>query len=438
MLAVFMAILFVVPFDSIKLPGNLPVDTQIDRLALVVLVIVWLISAAAGGASAPRLRSSVVHGAVALFFVVAIASVVLNLDALNKLDELGLTVKKLALVLSFVVFFLIVASVVRPSELRAFGLWMLVLAAITALGTVYEYRTGTNLFFNISDTIFPGSILDPGIGGIDSAGRKIVVGPTQQGLAVSGMLAMALPFAVIRILDARTTRQKWVSGILTALLVAGAVSTLRKTSMVAPAAGLLVLLIYRPKAMLRLLPLGIVLVAVVHLISPGALGSVKQQLIPSNSVNVDSTKARTADYDAIVPDVRKHIALGRGYGSYDPKRYRFLDNEYLGRLVETGIVGLVAYLILIAATIGLAHGAIRARDPVRGPPALAIAAGAGTFAVTSTLFDVLSFPQAPYVFFFLAGLAAVCTPGLIAERAYAPARGRRPVLAMAYGALRGR
>ena len=52
---------------------------------------------------------------------------------------------------------------------------------------------------------------------------------------------------------------------------------------------------------------------------------------------------RTADYDAVRPDLWTHILLGRGYGSYDPQTYRVLDSEILGPLVETGVLGLLAY-----------------------------------------------------------------------------------------------
>ena len=60
---------------------------------------------------------------------------------------------------------------------------------------------------------------------------------------------------------------------------------------------------------------------VVHALSPGALGSIVFQLHP-DSLGVSTVSDRTADYDAIRPDVWSHLFFGRGYSSYDHVTYR--------------------------------------------------------------------------------------------------------------------
>jgi hypothetical protein len=149
------------------------------------------------------------------------------------------------------------------------------------------------------------------------------------------------------------------------------------------------------------------LVLFIQLVTPGALATIRGQLIPSRLSSSLTVQDRTDDYDAVGPDVRKYIALGRGFGTYDSVKYRVLDNQYLGLLVETGFIGLGAYILVLLTVLCVAHPVIRSGDPIRGPPALAAAAGAVAFGVSNALFDVLAFPQAPYIFFFLAGLAAV-------------------------------
>ena len=63
---------------------------------------------------------------------------------------------------------------------------------------------------------------------------------------------------------------------------------------------------------------------------------------------------------------------------------------------------------------------LRSDNPFRGPPALAAAAGCIAFAVASSLYDILTFPQAPYLFLFL---AAMCITAASVERVAAvPAR----------------
>ena len=59
-----------------------------------------------------------------------------------------------------------------------------------------------------------------------------------------------------------------------------------------------------------------------------------------------TTSDRTADYDAVRPDVWTHLLFGRGFGSYNHDTYRILDSEILGRTVETGVLGLAAFLLI--------------------------------------------------------------------------------------------
>ena len=62
--------------------------------------------------------------------------------------------------------------------------------------------------------------------------------------------------------------------------------------------------------------------------------------------------------------------------------------------------------------------AVRSGDPTRGPPALAAACAAVAIGVAAALFDVFAYPQVPYVFLFVAGLAVVCSAD--ARRSPAP------------------
>jgi len=74
-----------------------------------------------------------------------------------------------------------------------------------------------------------------------------------------------------------------------------------------------------------------------------------------------------------------------------------------------GIVGLLSYAAIMAATVAVANRWIRGRDPTTANPHLIAAAAAVVFLVVSQLFDSMAFPHAPYVFLSLAGLAAAAT-----------------------------
>ena len=107
------------------------------------------------------------------------------------------------------------------------------------------------------------------------------------------------------------------------------------------------------------------------------------------------------------PDVWTHFAFGRGWGSYNHQSYRILDSEILHRVVETGVLGLVAFLLLAISVVLSTRKTIAARDPTSAPIALIGAAVAVGFLVIATLFDELAFPHAPYIFLYLVGLVAV-------------------------------
>jgi O-antigen ligase len=145
---------------------------------------------------------------------------------------------------------------------------------------------------------------------------------------------------------------------------------------------------------------------------------------------VATTSDRTADYDAVRPDLWTHLLTGRGFGSYNHETYRILDSEILNRTVETGVIGLAAFLMIGISVILAARRTIAGRDPTDAPSALVGAAVAVCFIVISTLFDVLGFPHATYVFLYIAGLTAVAVQrgGRASPRARPiPARGPRRV-----------
>jgi len=427
-IAGFLAMVLVVPFDSIKLPIAIPMDGKLDRPVLAALGILWVGALlAVRGAGAPRIAVTRIHVAALAFFAVACLGAVLNAPALVNLDEFTLVLKKLVLLGSYIALFVVVASVVRPAEAPRFVALLIGLAVVAAFGTVIEYRLGFNAFYSWSAALLPGSVGVPeDLNTLDSIGRTSIYGSAGHPVELATMVGMVVPFAVVGLLDSAERRRRIWYAVAIGVIFAGALATQRKTSIVAPAAGLLVLLAYRPRLVVRrLIPVGLVLGVLVGLAAPGAIQSIVDQLSPSKFGNVRSTQDRTADYDGVAPDVTRHVLLGRGYESYDHTKYRILDNAYLGLLVGVGVVGLLAYLAILATTMSAAHRTIRSGDPPLSGTALAASASVAVVAVATLLFDVLSRPHVAYLFFFIAGLiAAMRAQGTLA----APTRNPNVIL----------
>jgi O-antigen ligase len=220
------------------------------------------------------------------------------------------------------------------------------------------------------------------------------------------MLSLAMPIAVVGLIHAATNRRRILYGLAACVLMGAMLTTQRKTGLLGPVVGVMTLAYFRRRELLRLAPIGVVLLIVVVIVSPGTIAPVVDQFRPAR-LGADTVSDRASDYDAIRPDVWTHVALGRGYGSYQPIGHRILDSEILVRTVEMGMIGLVAFLMLGISVVASSRRIINSRHPLRAPPALAGAASAVVFLVLAALFDTTSFPQLPYVFFYIAALVAV-------------------------------
>lgn len=401
MIAVFLVMLWLVPFDSLEATINAPVDLKLDRFLIMALILVWLATVFTGGKLAPKWERTPVDWALLAFVGIAVASVLLNVATLVTQDEVGLATKRLALLFSYAAFFFVVASSLRRSEVDRFIKLLLGLAVLTSVGTLYEYFGGANLFYDFADTLTPDALFE--LNRVNNA----VVGPTRHGLALAGILAMALSYALVQLIRSPSSRGRLIYGAAAILLFGGIFATSRKTGNFAAIATVGVLLAYRPRELGRLVPVAIVAFLALLLFAPNAVNKQLEQVEPSKISADASGSARQDDYKGVVPEVRKYPVLGRGYGTYTREKYRTLDNGYLLLLLETGLVGLAGFLLLIGSVFLVTHKRNRDPDLDRAGPSLAATGSVTAFAVAMVLFDAHEFAQVPYVFLFAAGLAVV-------------------------------
>jgi hypothetical protein len=416
-LAAFLAMLFLVPVDSTELRVHLPVGSQIDRFAIVGLVLAWIVFGGDQRAFLRTRRSKLYVGAACAFLALAVASLVLDAGRIINLGDFTLAEKRFALLGSFLVLSWFTLTALRFEDVRGFATYLIGLATVMAIGMLIERRTGYNVFYNwsavilkpIATVVHSPTNIHPEVG---SDGRVVVVGPTLHGLAATTMLVVVMPFALVRVFDATTRRSWWLNGVALTLMVVAAAATDRKTALLVPVAVVIYLACYRPRQVLRLAPIGlVVLVGLVHFADPGALGTI---FTPTAGFTSSSTTHRTGDFTDVAPDVLAHPLLGRGFGTLNPeqpKQFRINDDEYIDELWEVGAVGLLIYMWMIVAPVFLARRAIRGRDPNVASLALAASAGCIAYFVVNALFDAMSFPQAPYMFFMVAGLATIASAG---------------------------
>jgi hypothetical protein len=398
------------PFDRIQLKASGPVNITLDRLVLPLVFAIWLIAFSAGPGARPRLRLTRVHVAIGVYLACAFLSTVLDAHYLNHAGELMLSLKKLPLLISYMSVFVLIASSVRREEVPAFLTFTLVLAVIVSLGTIYEYRWHQNLFVTLSNKLFIGPFTL--VGGdtatsVDSLGRRWVEGPSAYGVELVAMLAMALPIAVLGILKSKTRRQHILYGLAVVALLYGMVATDRKSALVAPGAVFLTLAYFRRKQLLSLAPLGLIIVIFLAATSPAAIRNIVTQYTSADASHVATVSSRTANYDAIRPDLWSHLLLGRGQGTYAPPTDRIVDSEVILPLVETGVLGLVAILMIPVSVILLCRRTAARHESRWSAPAVTGVCAGVCFLSVALLYSVMSLPHAPDVFFYMAGLAVV-------------------------------
>jgi hypothetical protein len=424
-IAGLITMIWLTPFDRLQLSISTPIDLTLDRLVLPVVAAIWLIAFAAGPGAAPRLRITRVHVAICAYLACAFLSVVLEARALNQSGELMLSLKKLPLLVSYLSIFVIVASSVRRTEVPAFLTYTLGLAVVCAVGIIYESRFTTNIFTTWSGILFAGPfelVTDENGPGLDSLGRRWIGGPAAYGVEAVGMMAMAMPIAVVGIIGSRTRGRRLLYGLAIVALLAAMFSTQRKSALIVPVAVVGTMAYFRRRELLSLAPFGLVIAVMVAALSPSAVQGVVAQFTRADASKVATVSDRTADYDAIRPDLWTNIALGRGFGSYNHDSYRILDSEVLSRIVETGVLGLLAFVLIAVSVILVARKTVSQRHPTWAPPPLCGVSAAVCLLVLATLYDVMAFPHGPYVFLYVTGLAvAVVAPGIGGP---SPLRGR--------------
>lgn len=403
-LAALLTVIYVVPFDQIILPIPLPVDAKLDRFAIggcVALVAgAWLL-----GARLPRRRLTAIHVAVLGYLVIGVLSILVNLQMLVLQDEVRMVARELANILGYAAAFWLAVRVARAgAETRNLLTLAIALGVITATGTLVEYLASWNVFLEIPRAVLPGSVTirDP----VEVVvGRPSITGPTMHGLSLTTMLAMTFALSLVRALGG-TTRWRVLHAAASLVLLAGMLVTFRKTGLLMPAVITVVILAFRPRAIPWVVPGAVLALVLAALALPTATSSVIDQL--RDPLGSASSSARLVDYGAVVPDIVAHPILGRGLGGFTAQKYRTLDNQVLGVLINTGVIGVAGWVVLLGSVVGTgAWVHRRARDTATRDLAAGVAAGAAGFGFSQLLYDAFAFPQTTYLFFLFAGLLAV-------------------------------
>lgn len=425
---IVIVILFI-PVKNYTLPSSLPFHLEPYRVVVALLSLAWMTSLLID--RRVRLRGTSVDGPLLLFAAAIIASLFANRARFTSVEPD--VIKSLLFFASFFLVVYLVASVIRKQRDLDF-----VIKVLTGGGTIvaacalYESSTGYNVFNHLT-TVMPFLHQAAVTADATRGARLRVYASAQHPIALSCALTMLVPLAVY--LAMRTGHRRWWAASV--FLVLGGLAAVARTDLTMILAVVIVYVWLRPRQMKRLWPALIPMVLVVHVALPGAIGTFRSTLFPKGGLIAQQTdqsvgSGRLATAGPVLRfEFRPDPLLGDGFATriVQPDQYvkhanaPILDDQALGILVETGLVGAFALTWLFVRFVRCLAREARQDQSPRGWLLTGLAASVAGYGVSMFTYDAFGFIQVTFLLFIFIGLGAV-TLRLESNGSGTPARRR--------------
>jgi polysaccharide biosynthesis protein PslJ len=409
LLALLIVVILFIPIRRYALPGHLPFQMEPYRLVVLLIIGGWLASLLAD----PRVRwrRSGFEGPVVLLAVAILGSVLANPHRVQSVSNDA--VKQLWFFGSFLLVFYLIVSVVRSESMIDFLVKMLVGGgAIVGFLTIVEARTQYNVF-NHLERIMP-LLREQPIAAVGQDGRgDRAYASAQHPISLGAALVMLIPLAFY--LARRTSQRRW--WVAAALIGVGSLATYSRTSVLMLVAVLIVYVLLRPLEVKKVWPALIPALVAIHLMVPGTIGTLKNSFFPSGGLVAQQQagagtrgSGRLADLGPGLSEWSHHPVFGEGFGTRvvngPSANASILDDQWLGTLLETGAVGVIAWVWLFCAAVRRLGRLAKRDDSSRGWLAVALAASISAYAAGMLTYDAFSFIQVTFILFFVLGFAA--------------------------------
>ena len=421
-LVAFVAIVWLVPIKVYTLPAPGPVKLEPYRLMVLLLAAGLLLGAIAG---TRRIRSCGLRGALFTLSASAVVSLAVNYSSFTERALSTEATKAATYLLTFPIVFVLVASGVRSRADVERCLKAIVLGgAVVALAAIIETRTQYNVFNHLR-TLFP-FLQDTGERASEvRSGQLRAEASAQHPIALGVALALCLPLSLAMAVRVRGAWRRLLFGTSALLLVIGMVATISRTAFLALAVMVLIGLIVERRLILRLWPLGIVLLIAAHTVLPGGMGRLYHSFFPKGGITSEQSgraggvgSGRLADISPAMKLVQAQPYFGTGDPLPPPPDLAeqpaetpdaappdpiIFDDQYLTSLVGHGVIGLGAVIWLFGA---ICYRLVRASRRARGelPLLSACTAAVAGFTASMLTFDAFAFVQCSIFFFTIAAL----------------------------------
>jgi polysaccharide biosynthesis protein PslJ len=409
MLIGIVLVIVLIPIRRYTIGGGLPIALEPYRILIIGIMIAWVASLVVQPAT--RFRRTGFEAPVLAILGVMLLSMVANLPRVTAPGITSEVVKTSTFFLSFFLVMWFVSSVVVRRQLLYRLVKVLVGAGtFAALATIYESRTGYNIFSHI-----PMLHMDEAPETFIRGAGLRAYGSGQHPIATGAAFVMLLPLAIF--LYKLTSRRWWALAAVALLL--GALVTQSRTAVVMAIVELIAFAFVRPRETRRILPLLLPLLLVVHVVSPGIIGSLKNSFAPSGGLVAyeeggagTEGSGRLADLGPGLHEWQRQPLFGQGFGTRitgaeNPKANApILDDQWLGVLLEVGLAGFCAFVWLFVRSIRKLNRFARRDRTAHGWLLVGIAASLTGYAIGMATFDAFGFIQVTFLVFILLGLGA--------------------------------
>ena len=413
LLALVIVTILFVPIKRYTLPASLPFNLELYRVVVALLIGAWLMSLLID--PRVRVRRSGFEAPLAFLLIAILLSLTSNI---RRVSTVGAdVVKSMTFFGSFIlVFYAIVSLPKRPSDIDFLVRVLAGGGAVLGLLAIVESATNLNVF-NHLHSVLPFLQYDPSQAPeLARGGRIRAYGSAQHPIALGAALAMLLPLAVYRAVAFRQ-RRWWLAALL---ILMGSLTTRSRTGFLMLLAIGIVYILLRPQQMKRFWPAIIPTLIIIHFALPGTLGTIKESFFPQGGIvaqqknaNVGSGRLATLG-PALHSEFTPNPILGEGFGTRvttpDPVLAQpngpILDDEWLGVLLEIGVVGTLALVWLFVRSLRRMGKAAKNDFSPRGWLLAATTAGVAGYGLGMFTYDAFSFIQVTFLLFIVLGIGA--------------------------------
>lgn len=425
-LLLFIGVLWFVPIKLYRLPVDLPFHLELYRVLILLLVMGFVVSSLTSGRSVESL------GAGKPLFVLTAAALttqILNAQSIDIPGNEGQALKSLSLFLSLVLVFLLFASTVDSfRQIETLVIALVAGGAIVAVAALYEGHSFYNVFDQLARWVPLFERNEREVLAL-RGGRLRVHASAQHPIALGAALMMLLPLAMYLVSRAKTRMQSgvWVGAMV--LIAAGAAATVSRTTVAMGVAMLVVAWNVRKQALLRLVPLFLVMPIIVHAAAPGAIGGILKSFQgPQGDSLVESLQSRSGESGSgRLADVEPALDLWSrspivGVGIDNPEIASsgtdltstpgqtvavpiIFDNQYLHTLVTLGLLGIIGIVWFVWGTVLRTARAARRLVGPEGDFVAACSVACAGYGASMLFFDSIAFIQVTLLLFITAALA---------------------------------